>query len=219
MGLGTWAQLSAQALRRLCGSPRPHALSTGPQHVNTDLGLDPFSDSPTRHTSSLQDVVSQGWHIRAPPAPDEPGPSNWQAQSCYDAQSKLSGATRALSPNLPLYSPERAEPRALQNISNLINERFWLSLTLVNDPFRPQQVDQQDDLYSPTTPLDLSNLDTADSTPVTSPMDIHPGDIPVGFASQVQTSIFSGKKRRDSPLGRSQSFDSLLLPDADVFQA
>lgn len=130
-----------------------------------------------------------------------------------------SGSTRVLSPHFSMASPQRDEPRALQNISALINERFRISPTITQDPFRPQLVSPQEELYSPTSPFNISTMDPVTSSSTAASMLTQQVPQQSGTNLQTHSRLFSGKKRRKSPLGRSHSFDSMLLPYADVIQA
>lgn len=119
----------------------------------------------------------------------------------------------------PMHPPERAEPRSCR-ISLLLSMKCSVySPPLGNDPLRPHSVEQQDELYSPSSPLDLSQLANSDSDPITSPMETQSEHNTIVLALPCQSSLFIAKKHWDFPLGRSQSNESWLLPDADVFQA
>ena len=215
VGFGNWVQLSAQALRRLCGSPKT---------VNTELELGPSSSSGLlQQSGSLEDVVKQGWYIRAPPAPDEPGPSNWQ--SIPEAVPEYGDAVHEYDSSvgqdqsLHLKPADPDEPRELQHISSLINDRFRLSPPMDTDPLRPPVAAPQEELYSPSSPLDVTQVVTSDSTTTSGPMAAHDDLRHTAPDSPRQTPYFSGKKRRDYPLGRSHSADSCMLPESDNFQA
>lgn len=207
-GLGAWAQRSFRnATTRCLGRAFPASHEPDTQ-LRMSLGPLPHSQA-WSDSGLLEDVVQQGWQMRAPPAPDEAGPSDWMR----------------LDPN-PRASPTtEREPPELQRISALINSRFRISPPLFADPFNPAlsshhdgEVHQGPGLhietgqYSSTSPLDWEEMSssTARNTPV------QPSS--AGLVQTTPSSAFQGKSRRDPVIGRAQSLASLFLSGTDVAQ-
>ena len=149
-----WAQNSDRLLNNLCGSIAPRQTQylrhspPSPSLIHTGAG-------------PLTTLVTHGWDIQ-PSAPDEAGPSNWIERNA---------AAAVVAQGLELYQAEAHlmpdnfvdSPPELQNISNLINERFRISPPVFAYIFNPMLQEQlgedwapQDPtaaLYSPTSPL------------------------------------------------------------------
>lgn len=163
--------------------------------------------------------MTPGWRIQAP-GPDEAGPSNWiersaalaveaQGLGLYHAEDNL------MADNFTETSSD------LQNISQLISDRFRISPPVYADIFNPLLQEQvhnarahqhpSDEIYSPTSPLHLvfsSSDSEAHSYNQANTVSRNP-QIVLGF--QCQSVFFSGKSRRNGALERSRSADSIFL--------
>ena len=206
-GFGNWAQLSAQAIRRLCGSTSVRETPHVNSEVNTDLALRPPQQEAPGTYGTLQDVVRQGWKMRAPPAPDEPGPSNWQTRS-------LSPPTASRHEPILAQSEDFEDPAPLHNISQLINDRFRVSPLPLQDPLSRTGTAPTEELYSPSSPLLLSQLGLSSSDDHQSPMAVQQSTLQLVQGLPSHLSMFGGKKRRNGHLTHSHSHES-VLPDDD----
>ena len=189
-GLGYWAQISAQAIRRLCGTPPPQIPPSTATAVHTVLGLSMDYNGSTGNSGSLYDVVRQGWRVRAPPAPDDTGPSNWQVQPHAPALVSAFGPSLR-APQLIIEAPT---PTA---------------------DSRPPTTE----LYSPTSPFHLSQLGLSSSTSPTHSIEEASPQPQFVLTLPVQACVFGENKRNDRILERSFSHDFILSPDKDALRA
>lgn len=194
-------------------------VATPPIHTDLSLSLGRRDHQPdyTEGSGTLDEVVRQRLGTPRPPRPDEAGPSHWFQRN----------------PSRPSTPEWEHEPPELQNISTLIHSRFRISPPLVADPLNPllqisprrapvQLNQHEDELYSPTTPLDLGGLPFANTladrsqellSHTTQPSSAVRDQQALGLQVRLE---FPGKRRRDWLHDRSQSVSSYLGPTTDV---
>lgn len=153
LGLGSWAQCSMRVTTAFCLGSRCESTTESDTQLNLSVGPQSQSRARLSKSGTLPAVVQQGWAMRPPPGPDEAGPSDWFKNDPH----------RLESPDFDRVPPE------LQNISTFINTRFRISPPVFVDPLnsllqvsqRLSQVptaQQDQELYSPTSPLDLRDI-------------------------------------------------------------
>lgn len=210
VSLSNWAQRSYRLLNNFC-------IQVGPSHQHSPSPSPRSQSQIHMDTRSLTSLVAQGWN---------------------QAQMKL-GTVTGLNIMWLLQLMKRVwvcirmkmfqwmkinntDPmHDLQHISNFITNRFRISPPVFADVFNPllqeqigtgvEQATPTDELYSPTSPLQIyfSSYDSDEANDSRGLATPHNRQIVLGL--QFTSTMFSGKRNRDGLLDRSQSADSVFL--------
>ena len=226
LGISNWVHKSSALVRSLCGGKDILRQTTQP--------LSPHDENPIP-PNTLEGLVLEGWAL-VPPGPQEAGPSNWVDRAQEQALTALQGEVRIgpITPHMQDISDSSLEPDEFHHISLLINERFRISPPPIADVFNPllqgHQTHQRenirpyvsDEIYSPTSPLEILQVNEMSSPLVNLPYEnTHVTEPPRALTTgnPVLASMFMGKRRRDDPSNQSQSLDSFFRFGNDEFEA
>lgn len=215
MGLPSWAQWSFRAL----GICLPGQGVEGPNipTPTVDHPIHPLTEQTHYPPNTLEGLVTHNWAGRRVLGPNEAGPSNWHQMD----------AANIIPPREPLECDDTmvdSDPEELLHIASMIHSRFRLSPPLLAYPFNPGlqvQVPYEihgpspnsERLYSPTSPLQLSDVYSSSSEEFTTQLE---RQIVLGLPCSLPP--FGEKNRRDGKLSRTRSMNRRLQYEDDLSQ-